>query len=92
MAMRAAARATRFQAVRGHRFAPVLADPGEQDLTSHVDFEAVARAAREAGAAVTPVVAQGEWLERLGIERAGAGADARPTRTVPMKSSARSNA
>jgi SAM-dependent MidA family methyltransferase len=58
-----------LQAVRGHRFSPVLADPGEQDLTSHVDFEAVQRAAREAGAAVTPVVAQGEWLERLGIER-----------------------
>jgi len=47
----------------------VLTDPGEQDLTSHVDFEALQRAAREAGAAVTPVVTQGEWLERLGIER-----------------------
>ena len=30
---------------RRHGFSPVLADPGEQDLTSHVDFEAVARAA-----------------------------------------------
>ncbi len=56
-----------LQAVRGHRFAPVLANPGEQDLTSHVDFEAVARAARDAGAAVTPLVNQGEWLDRLGI-------------------------
>ncbi len=58
-----------LQAVRGHLFSPVLTDPGEQDLTSHVDFEALQRAAREAGAAVTPVVTQGEWLERLGIER-----------------------
>jgi SAM-dependent MidA family methyltransferase len=58
-----------LQAVRGHRFSPVLADPGEQDLTSHVDFEAVQRAARDAGAAVTAVVTQGEWLARLGIER-----------------------
>jgi SAM-dependent MidA family methyltransferase len=57
-----------LQAVRGHRFAPVLADPGEQDLTSHVDFESVANAARDAGAAVTPLVTQGEWLIRLGIE------------------------
>ncbi|HEX5258492.1 MAG TPA: SAM-dependent methyltransferase [Sphingomicrobium sp.] len=57
-----------LQAVRRHRFAPVLEKPGEQDLTAHVDFEQVARAARDAGAAVRPVVSQGEWLIRLGIE------------------------
>ena len=57
-----------LQAVRGHRFSPILADPGEQDLTSHVDLEAVGNAAREAGAAVTDVVTQGEWLKRLGID------------------------
>ena len=33
-----------LQAMRSHRFAPVLTDPGEQDLTSHVDFEAVVKA------------------------------------------------
>ena len=57
-----------LQAVRGHRFSPVLADPGEQDLTAHVDFEAVAAAAYGAGAVVTSLVPQGEWLIRLGIE------------------------
>ncbi|MBW0008033.1 MAG: SAM-dependent methyltransferase, partial [Sphingomonas sp.] len=57
-----------FQAMRGHRFAPVLADPGEQDLTAHVDFEALASAARDAGATVTSIVGQGEWLIRLGID------------------------
>jgi SAM-dependent MidA family methyltransferase len=56
-----------LQAVRGHRFAPVLDGPGEQDLTAHVDFEAVGRAAADAGAAVTRVVSQGEWLKHLGI-------------------------
>jgi SAM-dependent MidA family methyltransferase len=56
-----------LQAVRAHRFAPVLDAPGEQDLTAHVDFEAVSRAASEAGAAVTRVVSQGEWLKHLGI-------------------------
>jgi NADH dehydrogenase [ubiquinone] 1 alpha subcomplex assembly factor 7 len=56
-----------LQAVRGHRFAPVLADPGEQDLTSHVDFGAVERAARGAGAAVTRAIGQGKWLKTLGI-------------------------
>jgi SAM-dependent MidA family methyltransferase len=57
-----------LQAVHRHGFAPVLADPGEQDLTSHVDFEQVARAARAAGAQVTALTSQGEWLVRLGIE------------------------
>ena len=70
-----------LQAVRGHAFAPVLAAPGEQDLTAHVDFEAVAKAAGDAGAAVTPVVTQGEWLERLGIHaRASALVSAHPSR------------
>jgi SAM-dependent MidA family methyltransferase len=56
-----------LQAVHGHGFSPVLDRPGEQDLTAHVDFEAVAKAAGETGASVTPLVPQGEWLERLGI-------------------------
>lgn len=57
-----------LQAVRSHDFAPILADPGEQDLTSHVDFEALGRLAAEAGCSVTPLARQGEWLKRLGIE------------------------
>ena len=76
-----------LQAVRGHRFASVLEQAGEQDLTAHVDFEAVARAAREAGAAVTPVFAQGEWLIRLGIEaRAQALSRANPERVQEVGS------
>ena len=70
-----------LQAVRGHRFVPVLADPGEQDLTAHVNFEGVAKAARATGAVVTEVVGQGEWLERLGIgARAAALARSHPLR------------
>ena len=70
-----------LQAVRGHGVAPLLADPGEQDLTAHVDFEAVAAAAREAGALVSPLVSQGVWLKRLGIEtRAEALTAANPER------------
>lgn len=76
-----------LQAVRGHRHAPVLEKPGEQDLTAHVDFEALGRAARKAGAAVTPVVAQGRWLERLGIAaRAKALATAHPERKAEVDS------
>ena len=57
-----------LQAVKRHGFAPILANPGEQDLTAHVDFEAVATAAQKAGAEPTAVITQGEWLIRLGIE------------------------
>ncbi|MFL6850405.1 MAG: class I SAM-dependent methyltransferase [Sphingomicrobium sp.] len=77
-----------LQAVRGHAYAPLLANPGEQDLTSHVDFEALAAAARGAGAAVTPLVTQGEWLIRLGIEaRAQALSRANPERAADIQGS-----
>jgi SAM-dependent MidA family methyltransferase len=76
-----------LQAVRGHGFAPVLANPGEQDLTAHVDFEAVADAARAAGAAVTPVISQGEWLIHLGMEaRAQALSRANPDHAGEIQS------
>jgi NADH dehydrogenase [ubiquinone] 1 alpha subcomplex assembly factor 7 len=55
-----------FQAVRGHRPADPLAHPGQDDLTAHVDFEPLALAAQEAGAA-TLISDQGPFLERLGI-------------------------
>jgi NADH dehydrogenase [ubiquinone] 1 alpha subcomplex assembly factor 7 len=70
-----------LQAVRSHDFAPILASPGEQDLTSHVDFEALAKAARSSGALTTDVVSQGRWLKALGIgTRAAALATANPDR------------
>jgi len=70
-----------LQAVRGHGYADVLANPGEQDLTAHVDFEALAKAASVGRVAVTRVVSQSEWLERLGIgARAAALAKQHPER------------
>jgi NADH dehydrogenase [ubiquinone] 1 alpha subcomplex assembly factor 7 len=70
-----------LQAVSRHGFSPVLASPGGQDLTAHVDFETVARVASEVGASVTPLVPQGEWLSRLGIgQRAATLATAHPKR------------
>jgi NADH dehydrogenase [ubiquinone] 1 alpha subcomplex assembly factor 7 len=56
-----------LQAVRGHHFAYVLDHPGEQDLTAHVDFGALADAARRGGAKASHAVSQGTWLETLGI-------------------------
>lgn len=75
-----------LQAVREHRYVPTLVDPGEQDLTSHVDFEALRRAATDAGAATTQVVTQGDWLQRLGIQaRADALAKSHPKRAEELE-------
>ena len=58
-----------LQAVKTHQFADVLNDPGEQDLTAHVDFEQLAGAARKAGAEVLGPVPQGAFLNRLGMRQ-----------------------
>ncbi|MCZ8259817.1 MAG: SAM-dependent methyltransferase [Beijerinckiaceae bacterium] len=61
-----------LQAVRKHQFASVLTNPGEADITAHVDFASLAIAARRAGAKDHPVLTQATLLERLGIHhRAG---------------------
>ena len=57
-----------LQAVRAHAYADPLADPGEADLTAHVDFAALSRAAARAGVAVHGPVPQGAFLRALGID------------------------
>jgi NADH dehydrogenase [ubiquinone] 1 alpha subcomplex assembly factor 7 len=57
-----------LQAVRLHRYANPLALPGLTDLTAHVDFEALGKAAQEAGARVHGPMEQGAWLKGVGIE------------------------
>ena len=60
-----------LQAVKDHKAVDPLDRPGEVDLTAHVDFEALAHAARDAGLRHSRVTPQGVFLERLGItERA----------------------
>ncbi len=56
-----------LQAVSGHKFAELLAEPGESDLSAHVDFLALARAARAGGAAAHGPVTQCNFLAELGI-------------------------
>jgi SAM-dependent MidA family methyltransferase len=56
-----------LQAVRHHRHADPLADPGAVDLTAHVDFAALARGARAAGLRAWGPVPQGVFLTRLGL-------------------------
>lgn len=61
-----------FQAVRDHGFVHPLEQPGRCDLTSHVDFAALARRAESAGCRVPPPVTQARFLLSLGLlERAG---------------------
>ena len=60
-----------LQATKQHRFVDPLAEPGEADLTAHVDFAGLTRAARAVGARVHGPVPQGRFLRDLGIgERA----------------------
>jgi NADH dehydrogenase [ubiquinone] 1 alpha subcomplex assembly factor 7 len=57
-----------FQAIARHSFADPLKNPGQADVTAHVDFQALAHAAEDLGARVHGPVSQGEFLKRLGIE------------------------
>jgi SAM-dependent MidA family methyltransferase len=57
-----------FQAIARHNFADPLKDPGQADVTAHVDFQALVRAAEDLGAHVHGPVPQGDFLKRLGIE------------------------
>ncbi|WP_294395531.1 SAM-dependent methyltransferase [uncultured Sphingomonas sp.] len=70
-----------LQAVHAHAYADPFARPGASDLTAHVDFAALAASARDAGAHVTRVVPQGQWLIALGLtNRAAALGRAAPAR------------
>jgi SAM-dependent MidA family methyltransferase len=61
-----------LQAMQGHAFCDPLAEPGEADITAHVDFGALAAEALRAGAAAHGPMPQGRFLTALGlVERAG---------------------
>ena len=55
-----------LQAVANHSMASVLSDPGESDLSAHVDFLALAARVTGGGAAAFGPVPQGDFLEDLG--------------------------
>jgi SAM-dependent MidA family methyltransferase len=70
-----------LQSVSGHAFADPFEAPGERDLTAHVDFHALAAAARTAGVRVFGPAPQGLWLNAMGIKlRAASLAKAAPER------------
>ncbi len=68
-----------LQALQAGRPANPLIDAGSADLTAHVDFAALARVVRAAGAAVHGPVPQGLFLTRLGLfQRTGRLAQTQP--------------
>ena len=61
-----------FQAMRGHAYADPFAEPGRVDLTSHVDFLALAAIVTATGLTAPPLVTQSQFLLAMGLlERAG---------------------
>jgi SAM-dependent MidA family methyltransferase len=78
-----------LQAVRMHEFDPPLDHPGEADLTSHVDFDDLAKTAIAAGLHLNGALHQGDFLIGLGIlERAAALGRNREPRTQEIIQSA----
>ncbi len=74
-----------LQAVKAHQFADAFADPGEADLTTHVDFTMIGNMARHAGLRVMGPVGQGHFLTQLGIDaRADQLARTDPTRAAEI--------
>lgn len=57
-----------LQAVKNHLFHPILSDPGEADITAHVDFLSLMDIAGEAGNHVAPLIPQGEFLLSMGAQ------------------------
>ena len=57
-----------LQAMRRHGFKSITDRPGECDITSHVDFEALAHALREGGAAVCDPLTQRAFLLAMGLD------------------------
>ncbi len=61
-----------LQAVRAHEYVPVTDQPGESDITSHVDFEALAKAFSQGGASVPLAITQRAFLLAMGLEQRAA--------------------
>jgi NADH dehydrogenase [ubiquinone] 1 alpha subcomplex assembly factor 7 len=62
------ARGDTLQAMIDHRYCLITENPGEADITSHVDFEALGRAFAEGGARPVGLMPQGDFLNAMGLE------------------------
>ena len=57
-----------LQAIRSHTPEFILDNPGESDLSSHVNFSILAKVALERDLFVSPIIEQFKFLKNLGIE------------------------
>jgi len=57
-----------LQALKTHKHVDPLAEPGNADLTAHVDFAALSDIAKKANTTPSQVMAQAEFLKAMGIE------------------------
>ena len=57
-----------LQAIKDHRYQPIIDTLGEADLTAHVDFNALTLAAKSLGIKRLQVSTQGAFLQKYGIE------------------------
>jgi NADH dehydrogenase [ubiquinone] 1 alpha subcomplex assembly factor 7 len=71
-----------LQALKNHQPVDPLEEPGEADLTTHVDFHRLAQAALARTARAHGIVQQGDFLQALGIE---ARANALKARATPAQ-------
>ncbi len=78
-----------LQAIAGKRMVDPLGVAGSADLTAHVDFAAMADAARTGGALVQGPVTQGDFLLRQGLsQRTAALARANPGSAAALRAAA----
>ena len=71
-----------LQAVGQHAYADPLTTPGYIDLTAHVDFQPLMRAAEVMGTNAFGPIEQSLFLRRLGIETRAATLKAKATRAI----------
>jgi NADH dehydrogenase [ubiquinone] 1 alpha subcomplex assembly factor 7 len=75
-----------LQALKAHQFVDPFENPGDHDLTAHVNFLELANLARMRNLRVSGPVEQGSWLQALGIDaRADMLSVATPERAEEIK-------
>lgn len=76
-----------LQAMRQHKYSSPLEAIGQSDITAHVQFSALAEAARDSGAICYPVITQGDFLQAVGLDlRSQSLINARPEKAAQVKS------
>jgi NADH dehydrogenase [ubiquinone] 1 alpha subcomplex assembly factor 7 len=58
-----------LQAMKAHKFCAITENCGEADLTSHVDFEQLARGFMRGGAKIAGLLTQGDFLNAMGLQQ-----------------------